>query len=119
MKNTLIAIAALAMAPSLASAQEGGGAVGGDTTSTDTTYSDTTRKQADSTMIRADTTIYRADSTMIRPDTTVEEEQGAVYTPPRGSSAANMGLTRSQVKELQQAIRDSGCDAGPVDGMIG
>lgn len=33
-------------------------------------------------------------------------------------SSSNLGLSSDQVKELQKAINDNGCDAGPVTGTI-
>ena len=148
MFNKFIAIATVMMAPSLAPAQSSGsngstaqqfnGALVSDTT--DTTYGDTTRSdtsmmnQSDTTMMdttstdtmmmdttRSDTSMYQSDTatdTSTYRDTT--EEQGAIYAPPRGELAArNMGLSSDQVKELQQAINDAGCHAGPVDGIAG
>jgi len=41
------------------------------------------------------------------------EMRGAAYG--RGS----LGLNSDQITELQQALRDAGCDPGPVDGKLG
>jgi len=116
-----------------------------DTTRKDTTRSDTTmmhrsdtsrmhRTDTSMTGHRADTSMNRTDTTMNRdtsrmrlhPESTVTdtgttttESRGAIATPNRsamrGRRSANMGLSTDQVKELQQAINNSGCHAGPVD----
>lgn len=49
-------------------------------------------------------------------DTITQSAPGALERP---SSRRNLGLTTDQVKELQQAINNAGCNAGPVDGIIG
>jgi peptidoglycan hydrolase-like protein with peptidoglycan-binding domain len=36
-----------------------------------------------------------------------------------GMRASNYGLDRSQVMQLQQALKEAGCDAGPADGVVG
>ena len=53
-----------------------------------------------------------SDTTMR--DTTYTTSEGSLAAP-----SANLGLTTEQVKELQQAINDAGCHAGPVDGIAG
>ncbi|HEY7878398.1 MAG TPA: hypothetical protein VIC55_09245 [Gemmatimonadaceae bacterium] len=45
---------------------------------------------------------------------TQDTSYGKLGTP---MQAHNPGLTMSQVKQLQQAINSSGCDAGTADGM--
>jgi hypothetical protein len=35
------------------------------------------------------------------------------------STSGNLGLRHSQVRQLQQALKDTGCDPGPVDGIVG
>jgi hypothetical protein len=95
-----------------------------DTTMRDTTMGDTTMRtdtmMRDTTM-RRDTTMPPRDTTMRRGDTTYQSSAGELYTPPRRSRGRfnNYGLSTDQVKQLQQAINDAGCHAGPVDGRIG
>lgn len=36
-----------------------------------------------------------------------------------GEVSMRSGMSRSQVQQLQQALRDDGCDPGPVDGVLG
>jgi len=176
MINKLMAIAAIMMTPSLASAQSSGssrqadtgnvqqfnGALSSDTTDTtrrDTTRSDTSMmmNQSDTMMMdttrtdtmmmdttrtdtsmmnQTDTTMYRPDTTMNRDttdttrfhtdtartdtSTTTVESHGRLYTPPgHAMLGRNMGLSADQVEELQKAVNDAGCHAGPVDGLIG
>jgi hypothetical protein len=90
--------------------------------------------RSDTSMNRADTTDtsmsrdtlrsrLHPQSTATDTGTTTMESHGALSTPNRsemrGRRGANMGLSTDQVKELQQAINDAGCHAGPVDGVIG
>ncbi|HET7622303.1 MAG TPA: peptidoglycan-binding domain-containing protein [Gemmatimonadaceae bacterium] len=118
-----------------------------DTTRSDTSMmmnrSDTsTMNRSDTSMMnRPDTSMNRTDTTMsdtarsrLHPEstttdtgTTTVESHGGLYTPGRSrlrggmrsGRSANMGLSTDQVKELQQAINNAGCHAGPVDGIIG
>jgi hypothetical protein len=118
-----------------------------DTTRSDTSMmmnrSDTSMmNRSDTSMMnRPDTSMNRTDTTMsdtarsrLHPEstttdtgTTTVESHGGLYTPGRSGMrggmrsgrSANMGLSTDQVKELQQAINNAGCHAGPVDGMIG
>jgi hypothetical protein len=107
--------------------QQFNGALSSDTTDTtgrDTTRSDTSMmNRSDSTMMdsmRTDTTRFHTDTTDTSTYRDTTEEHGELYTPPRGALAArNMGLKSDQAKELQKAINDAGCHAGPVDGVIG
>ena len=54
---------------------------------------------------------------------TAASQDTAVSAQPTGAASArsgrNMGLTRSQVRQLQEALNSTGCDAGKVDGIIG
>jgi hypothetical protein len=156
MINKLIAIAAVVVAPSLATAQSNGssgstsdtgnvqqfnGALSSDTT--DTTGRDTTRSDTSMMMNRSDTTMMdtmrtdtmmrdttradTADTTRFHKDTTTDtstyrettEEHGEIAPPPGAPAGRNLGLSTDQVKDLQKAINDAGCHAGPVDGMLG
>lgn len=64
---------------------------------------------AQQTTPNSDTT--HQDTSKITQDTSY----GKLGTP--SQTAHNPGLTMSQVKQLQQAINASGCDAGTADGM--
>lgn len=54
-----------------------------------------------------------SDTTM-RDTTVTTTSEGQLAVP----SSSNLGLTTEQVKELQKAINNNGCDAGPVTGTI-
>ncbi|HEY9517020.1 MAG TPA: hypothetical protein VIQ74_15180 [Gemmatimonadaceae bacterium] len=64
------------------------------------------QQSSSDTTMRGDTTMR--DTSRI---TTTEEGQVDLSTP-------NLGMTTEQVKELQKAINDNGCDAGPVTGTV-
>lgn len=49
------------------------------------------------------------DTTRVRAEAGGEVERGV----------ANRGLTQAQVRQLQQALRDAGCNPGAVDGQLG
>jgi hypothetical protein len=85
MKWTITGLAAMALIPSLALAQQ---------TTTDSSARDTTR----------DTTRVQGAA------------EGRLAT---RSRARAFGLTTDQVKELQQAINQNGCNAGQADGQFG
>lgn len=54
-----------------------------------------------------------SDTTM-RDTTVTTTSEGRLAEP----SSSNLGLTSDQVKELQKAINNNGCEAGPVTGTI-
>jgi Ni/Co efflux regulator RcnB len=102
-KRMMALLAAAALLPALAAAQQ-----------TDTTRGNRGRQT------QGDTTRNRMDA-QGRRDTA---DQGRrVRGESRGSVAArgrpNLGLTQMQVTMLQQALRDEGCDPGPIDGIVG
>ncbi|MBX6333685.1 MAG: peptidoglycan-binding protein [Gemmatimonadaceae bacterium] len=85
-----------------------------DTTMHDTTMMRDTSMMHDTTRMHRDTA--RDDTTALqRGNLTYETSTGGLYTPPRG----NAGLSTEQVKQLQQALNNAGCHAGPVDGLMG
>jgi peptidoglycan hydrolase-like protein with peptidoglycan-binding domain len=106
-KRTMALLAVAALLPALAAAQQ-----------TDTAQRDTTRGNRDR-QAQTDTTRNRMDA-QGRRDTADEgrrvrgESRGSV-----GASPRNLGLTRTQVTMLQQALRDDGCDPGRIDGIVG
>ncbi|HEX6058931.1 MAG TPA: peptidoglycan-binding domain-containing protein [Gemmatimonadaceae bacterium] len=106
-RRTVAMLAAVLLMPAAAFAQQ------------DTTRRDTTR--ADRPRVERDTTRNRMDAQGRRN----VPEQGRVSAESRGSVAAgararrNLGLTSTQVTMLQQALKDGGCDPGPVDGVVG
>ena len=55
-----------------------------------------------------------SDTTTRDTTTITTTSEGALAEP----SSSNLGLTNDQVKELQTAINNNGCDAGPVTGTI-
>ena len=46
-------------------------------------------------------------------------EAGAVVGVRTAGGVDNRGLERSEVRQLQRALRDMGCNPGPVDGLLG
>src|SRR5581483_7950778 len=85
-----------------------------DTTMHDTTMMRDTSMMRDTTRMHRDTA--RDDTTALqRGNLTYETSTGGLYSPSRG----NAGLSTEQVKQLQQALNDAGCHAGPVDGLMG
>jgi hypothetical protein len=85
----------------------------------DTAQRDTTRGTRDR-QSQGDTTRNRMDA-QGRRDTA--DEGRRIRGESRGSVAArgpaSLGLTRTQVTMLQQALRDDGCDPGAIDGLVG
>ncbi len=107
MNRSLITMAALVLAPCLALGQE--------QSSADTSRAGT---RGDSTWTGAAPT--QPGTTGAMSDTTISSAEGSIATNRRASSAnRRAGLTSAQVRELQQAINDAGCSAGPVDGQLG
>lgn len=71
-------------------------------------------------MAQQDTT--RRDTTQLRQQQLepLRQDQLARRTDPGAiSEVDNRGLEQSQVRRLQQALRDMGCNPGPIDGLIG
>ena len=104
---TLATLAAAVLLPAAALAQV-----------TDTTRRDTTRGRADRPEARQDTSRNRMDAQGRRN----VDERGGVRAEAGGAvarSRRNLGLTGIQVTMLQQALRDDGCDPGPIDGIVG
>lgn len=104
-RRTMAMLAAALLLPAAALAQQ-------DTTRRDTTRAD--RAQQDTTRNRMDAQGRRN-----------VPEQGRVRAESRGSvetgarSRRNLGLTNTQVRMLQQALEDDGCDPGTIDGIVG
>ena len=65
---------------------------------------------ASTALMTAPTTIGAQDTTRTR-----EEARGEVSR----VRVDNRGLAREQVERLQERLNEMGCDAGPVDGLIG
>jgi peptidoglycan hydrolase-like protein with peptidoglycan-binding domain len=86
MYRKFAAIAAIALVPALAAAQER------DTTRRDTTQRDTVG------------------------DIVADTARGRLET---DRASRNLGLETNEVRQLQQALNDMGCNAGPVDGIVG
>jgi peptidoglycan hydrolase-like protein with peptidoglycan-binding domain len=97
-RRTSIAILALAALPVLASAQQ----------DTARTPQDTSRAGQ-----RGDTARGRAAAGDVELRGRATGRGGNAYG--RGT----LGLTNDQVMELQQALRDAGCDPGSIDGLLG
>jgi hypothetical protein len=131
MRNKFIAVAAIAFAPAFALAQGGGGGTGGTGGNGGTGAGATGGNNGADTTVRRDTgstaggaggvssTGAAADTGASRDTSTVQSSaEGRISTrnrPPRHS----LGLTSDQVKQLQTAINNSGCNAGDVDGVVG
>src|SRR5215212_8697461 len=119
MKRTTLAAIALVLVPSFAAAQQ----------TTDTTRADSTQR-ADSARQQPatpqDTTGAPTQApTQVQTPTTeqppvdsanVQQQDTAASAARAGTASAcsgrNLGLTRSQVRQLQEALNSSGCDAG-------
>jgi peptidoglycan hydrolase-like protein with peptidoglycan-binding domain len=69
---------------------------------------------ASTALLTAPSTSIAQDTTRTR-DTTQQEARGEVSR----IRIDNRGLRRAQVERLQQRLNEMGCDAGPVDGLIG
>lgn len=50
-----------------------------------------------------------------------ETSEGRLAQPTTGAEARaeNLGFSRGQARQLQRALREAGCDPGPVDGIVG
>lgn len=94
------------------------GGVNGGVNGTDTTV----RRDTGSTVGGAggvSSTGAAADTGTSRDTSTVQSSaEGRLYTKNR-SHGRNLGLTPDQVKQLQTAINDAGCNAGNPDGVVG
>ena len=104
---TLATLAAAVLLPAAALAQV-----------TDTTRRDTTRGRADRPEAQQDSSRNRMDAQGRRnvdAQGRVRAEAGGAVARPR----RNLGLTSTQVTMLQQALKDDGCDPGPIDGIVG
>jgi hypothetical protein len=101
MKWQLAVTAAVAALPALVLAQ-GQGAAGGN--------QDTSAAQS----ATQDTTVTQSATGEM-----AEEKERAAPERFGFRSRQSFGLTQNQVKQLQQALRDAGCDPGAVDGIVG
>jgi hypothetical protein len=81
------------------------------------TTSNKASAQSDTTM-RRDTTNANASAQTDTSGLVKSSAAGGLATTRRGRSR-NMGLSTDQVKQLQQAINQNGCKAGPADGQFG
>ena len=99
---------------SAAGAQRTGGAA------QDTSYNQQNRQsQVDSgrtNMQEAGDSLHQGRETVGVP---AQGQQGQASAHSGRMARGNMGLTRSQVRQLQEALNGTGCDAGKVDGIIG
>lgn len=91
MTSNLITICALTLMPAIAVAQGGGNS--GMTTRQDTGQKARQGQQGQ--------------------DTVTSSAGGSIVT------NRNLGLSNDQVKQLQQALEETGCNTGPVDGIVG
>jgi hypothetical protein len=74
-------------------------------------------EQRGDTLVKGEMYPQRADSTGRGVRTEVSE--GRLEQPSAGTGAANAGFSKTQARSLQRALREAGCDPGPVDGIVG
>jgi len=105
MKRMTMAMVALAAMPAILSAQQ--------------PQQDTTRIPVDSGRTNMQQQSDTADTSM-QGQVGQQNEQGQTMGQRSGRNArGSLGLSRSEVVQLQQALSNTGCDAGTADGVVG